>query len=101
MAQEIAETGAVLAHQLAANAAATQRVAADLRARDPRVVVTIARGSSDHAALYLKYLVEIALGVPCASIGPSIASLYQAPLRLEGSDYPALARRIEERVRDL
>jgi glucosamine--fructose-6-phosphate aminotransferase (isomerizing) len=85
MAQEIAETGSILAHQLAANAPATKRVAAVLRERDPRVVVTIARGSSDHASLYLKYLVEIELGVPCASIGPSIASLYQAPLRLEGA----------------
>jgi glucosamine--fructose-6-phosphate aminotransferase (isomerizing) len=85
MAQEIAEIGGVLARQLAANAAATKHVAAALKQRDPRVVVTIARGSSDHASLYLKYLVEIALGVPCASIGPSIASLYQAPLRLEGA----------------
>ena len=85
MAREIDETGRVLALQLAANASATKRAAAILRERDPRVVVTIARGSSDHAALYLKYLVEIELGVPCASIGPSIASLYQAPLRLEGA----------------
>jgi glutamine---fructose-6-phosphate transaminase (isomerizing) len=85
MAQEIAETGKILAHQLAANAPATKRIAVALRERDPRVVVTIARGSSDHASLYLKYLVEIELGVPCASIGPSIASLYQAPLRLQGA----------------
>jgi glucosamine--fructose-6-phosphate aminotransferase (isomerizing) len=85
MAREIAETGAVLVRQLAANAPATRRIAAVLKQGDPRVVVTIARGSSDHAALYLKYLVEIALGIPCASIGPSIASLYQAPLRLEGA----------------
>jgi len=56
-----------------------------LRALDPPVVVTNARGSSDHCALYLKYLVEIALGAPCASIGPSIASLYKAPLRLDGA----------------
>ena len=84
MAAEIDETGAGVARQLAANAAATARLAALLRERDPRVVVTIARGSSDHAALYLKYLVEVALGVPCASIGPSIASLYDAPLRLDG-----------------
>jgi glucosamine--fructose-6-phosphate aminotransferase (isomerizing) len=85
MALEIAETGAVLARQLAANAPATARIAALLRKRDPRLVVTIARGSSDQAALYLKYLSEIALGVPCASIGPSIASLYRAPLRLDGA----------------
>jgi glucosamine--fructose-6-phosphate aminotransferase (isomerizing) len=85
MAREVAETGPILARQLAANAAATAAVAALLRERAPRVVVTIARGSSDHAALYLKYLVEILLGVPCASIGPSVASLYNAPLRLEGA----------------
>jgi glucosamine--fructose-6-phosphate aminotransferase (isomerizing) len=85
MAQEIAETGAILTRQLAANASETRRVAALLRERDPRVIVTIARGSSDHASLYLKYLVEIELGIPCASIGPSIASLYQAPLRFEGA----------------
>ena len=84
MAREIAETGSILARQLAANAASTAAIAALLRQRAPRVVATIARGSSDHAALYLKYLVEISLGVPCASIGPSIASLYNAPLRLEG-----------------
>ena len=85
MALEIAETGAILARQLAANAPATSRIAALLRKREPRVVATIARGSSDHASLYLKYLIEIALGIPCASIGPSIASLYKAPLRLEGA----------------
>lgn len=85
MAQEIAETGAVLKRQLEANAPETKRVAALLASRDPRLVATIARGSSDHAALYLKYLIEIALGVPCASIGPSIASLYDAPLRLENA----------------
>jgi len=85
MALEIAETGTILARQLAANAPAVTQIAALLQRRDPRVVVTIARGSSDHASLYLKYLIEISLGVPCASIGPSIASLYHAPLRLEGA----------------
>src|ERR1700684_2759094 len=85
MALEIAETGTILARQLAANASAVTHIAALLRERQPRVVVTIARGSSDHASLYLKYLIEISLGIPCASIGPSIASLYHAPLRLEGA----------------
>src|SRR5579864_7965930 len=85
MAREVAETGPILTRQLAANAAATAEIAALLKARAPRFIVTIARGSSDHAALYLKYLVEILIGIPCASIGPSIASLYNAPLRLDGA----------------
>ena len=46
------------------------------------MLTTIARGSSDCCALYLKYLAEIVVGIPCASIGPSIATLYGAPLRL-------------------
>jgi glutamine---fructose-6-phosphate transaminase (isomerizing) len=85
MIREIAETGEALARQWAANAEATKRYAADIRARDPRLVVTIARGSSDHCALYLKYLTEILIGIPCASIGPSIASLYHANLKLDGA----------------
>lgn len=80
MADEIAEAGAALARGLADAAVCDAARAA--RTQDPTVVVTIARGSSDHAALYLKYLIEITLGLPCASMGPSIASLYQAPLKL-------------------
>jgi glucosamine--fructose-6-phosphate aminotransferase (isomerizing) len=85
MAAEIGEAGAVVRRQLAANATLTAKLAADLRALKPAFVATVARGSSDHAALYLKHLVELKLGLACASIGPSIASLYHAPLKLEGA----------------
>jgi glucosamine--fructose-6-phosphate aminotransferase (isomerizing) len=85
MAAEIAEAGAVVRRQLAANSALTAKLAADLRALKPAFVATVARGSSDHAALYLKHLVELKLGLACASLGPSIASLYRAPLKLEGA----------------
>jgi glucosamine--fructose-6-phosphate aminotransferase (isomerizing) len=82
MATEIAESGAVARRQLTANAAPTAKLAAALRARKPSFAVTIARGSSDHAALYLKHLVELKAALACASLGPSLASLYHAPLRL-------------------
>jgi glucosamine--fructose-6-phosphate aminotransferase (isomerizing) len=82
MAEEIAESGAAAARCLSENAVVFAALGERLRASDPTVVVTNARGSSDHCALYLKYLVEIRLGLPCASIGPSIASLYRAPLAL-------------------
>lgn len=85
MARETRESGAVVARQLTANRAATRRLAETIRQNDPPIVVTIARGSSDHASLYLKYLIEILAGIPCASLGPSIASLYRAPLRLDGA----------------
>src|SRR5579863_72845 len=85
MRREIVESGAALARQLSANAEAIEDYAARLRRLDPPLAATIARGSSDHSALYFKYLIEMIAGVPCASIGPSIASLYHAPLRLDGA----------------
>ena len=56
-----------------------------MRAVDPRLLVTVARGSSDHAATYLKYVAELAAGVPVASVGPSVASIYGRRLRLDGA----------------
>ncbi len=55
------------------------------RLRDPAFVVTVGRGSSDHVCTYLKYAAEILMGLPVASVGPSVASIYGARLRLAGS----------------
>ncbi len=85
MAAEIDEAGSVVRRQLAANATLTAKAAAELRALKPPFVATVARGSSDHAALYLKHLIELKLGLTCASLGPSIASLYHTPLKLKGA----------------
>src|SRR4051812_31360561 len=54
-----------------------------LRRRPPRAVLTCARGSSDHAATFAKYLIETRLGVPTASMAPSVASTYGASLHAE------------------
>jgi len=85
MAAEIAETAAAVRRQLAENERSTVELARQLRARRPPFVTTIARGSSDHAALFIKHLVETKVGLACASLAPSIASLYRAPLRLDGA----------------
>jgi len=62
------------------------RAAADaVRARSPGFMVSVARGSSDHVATYLKYASELLMGTPIASIGPSIASIYERQLNLGGS----------------
>jgi glucosamine--fructose-6-phosphate aminotransferase (isomerizing) len=92
MLQEIGEASEAVARQLGHNADLLAELGARLRALDPPLVVTIARGSSDCCALYLKYLVEIVSGAPCASIGPSIATLYRAPMRLEGSVSVAISQ---------
>lgn len=62
-----------------------ENAAKRLREFDPELLITVARGSSDHAAKYLKYACELHLGVPVASIGPSISSIYGAKLRLPRS----------------
>nr|WP_298689144.1 SIS domain-containing protein [uncultured Dongia sp.] len=56
-----------------------------LRDLDPPFVALCARGSSDHAASFFKYACEMQLGLPVVSMGPSIASVYQTPLRLKGA----------------
>lgn len=80
MEREAAEAGAAVARMLAANRDAFAQIAARLRASPPAAVVTCARGSSDHAATYAKYLVETLTGVPTASAALSVASLYDAPV---------------------
>ena len=85
MAREVAEIPEAVARYLDRSRPAVTAAALALRARDPGVITTVARGTSDHAATYLKYAVELAAGVPVASVGPSIASIYHRPLRLTGA----------------
>ena len=85
MAIEVAEIPEAAARFLSQSRDHVQAAAAALRAADPHLVITVARGSSDHAATYLKYAIELLAGVPVASVGPSVASIYQRPLRLAGA----------------
>ncbi|MET0308074.1 MAG: SIS domain-containing protein [Sphingomonas sp.] len=76
MFQEAADAANAVERQLAANAGAVTALAAELRTQHPRGVLTCARGSSDHAATFAKYLIETRLGVLTTSAAPSIASVY-------------------------
>ena len=84
MAREIAEIPDVVARQIASGLEHYRGVGEHLRRLAPRFILTCARGTSDHGATYLKYLVETRIGIPVASMGPSVASVYAAPLSLEG-----------------
>jgi glucosamine--fructose-6-phosphate aminotransferase (isomerizing) len=57
----------------------------EIRAINPGLVTTVARGSSDHASLYLKYAIECFAGIPVASLGPSVTSIYKKQLSLPRS----------------
>jgi len=74
MAAEIAEQPDVLARVLDSTDVAP--VAEAVRRRRPRFVLFAARGTSDHAALYGKYLVEIILGLPAGLASPSTMTVY-------------------------
>jgi len=76
MFREAAEAGAAVRAQLERNRPAAARLGAALRASAPRAVVTCARGSSDHAATFAKYVIETRLGVLTASAAPSVSSVY-------------------------
>ncbi|MEU3354027.1 SIS domain-containing protein [Streptomyces sp. NPDC037389] len=78
MAGETAEQPAVLRRVLDRGAAAAQEVAGRIAARDFRFVLLTARGTSDNAALYAKYLLEVRLGKPCGLTSMSTFTAYGA-----------------------
>jgi len=85
MFREAQEGPEVIARQTAANAELIATVAAKLRALAPRAVVTLARGSSDNAATFAKYLIETRLGILTSSAAPSVSSVYAAQGHLKGA----------------
>jgi glutamine---fructose-6-phosphate transaminase (isomerizing) len=77
MAAEIAEQPAVLARRLE-DVADLEAARQQLAAARPRFVLIAARGTSDHAALYAKYLIEVLLQLPVGLVSPSTTTLYGA-----------------------
>ena len=82
MEAEIAEQPAVFQRILSDARPVIEEVAAAIRSRAPRFVVLTARGTSDHAALYAKYLVETRLNLPAGLASPSTTTLYDANPRM-------------------
>ncbi|MFN0193659.1 MAG: SIS domain-containing protein [Aestuariivirga sp.] len=85
MAREAREAPDAVRRFLARNGDALKDIGARLRLAPPPVILTAARGSSDHAAGYFKYLSEILFGVPCCSMGASVVSVYGATLAVKGA----------------
>lgn len=83
MRQEIDEIPHAASRLLSQSSQALQAAGKALREFDPAFLITIARGSSDHAAHFLKYAIEQQAGRAVASIGPSLASIYGKSLKLD------------------
>src|SRR3712207_6798437 len=71
-----------LARTIAEERAKVARLGASLRKQDVDLIVLVARGSSDNAALFGRYLLEVTTGIPVALAAPSVNTLYGARLRL-------------------
>jgi glutamine---fructose-6-phosphate transaminase (isomerizing) len=82
---EAGQAAQAVRDQLFSNAEEMERLGERLRLLAPRAVVTCARGSSDHAATFAKYLIETRLGVLTSSAAPSVSSVYDTRPNLTNS----------------
>jgi len=82
MLDEIQEQPAVLRKTIENETEKVTRIGDFLRQRDINLIVLVARGSSDNAALFGRYLLEVTTGVPVSLSAPSVFTLYNAKLRL-------------------
>lgn len=92
MLREIREQPGVIARLCDLAASEFRALARRLRAHPPSIAVLAARGSSDNAALYGRYLIETLWGLPTALAAPSVVTLYRARLRLRGALVIALSQ---------
>ena len=80
MLEEIAEQPVALERTLAAESRTAAQLTKRFRAKPPRFVVLVARGTSDNAARFGRYLIEITTGLPVSLAAPSVTTLYGSKL---------------------
>ena len=84
MLDEAREAPDAVARLLAADGDVYASLGAELRERPPQSLLTVARGSSDHAAHYMAYLIMARLGRLVTSLPMSLITLYQSRLKCDG-----------------
>ena len=89
---EAGQAAEVVRRQVAANSERLERLGEQLRLLAPRVVVTCARGSSDNAATFAKYLIETRLNILTSSAAPSVSSVYEATPNLAETVFVAISQ---------
>ncbi|MGI8919280.1 MAG: SIS domain-containing protein [Pyrinomonadaceae bacterium] len=83
MLDEIAAQPEALNRTIAAERGKIAKLGQFLKHRDIDLIVLVARGSSDNAALFGRYLLEITTGIPVSLSAPSVHTLYQSKLKLQ------------------
>lgn len=90
---EAAEAPLVVERQIAGLDTQLTLLGQRLREMNPPLVITCARGSSDHAATFAKYLIETHARTPVASHAPSVSSIYSTSWRkLDGILFLAISQ---------
>jgi glucosamine--fructose-6-phosphate aminotransferase (isomerizing) len=85
MSIEAQQAPQLIEEQLTENLSLIQTLVKHIQAKKPPFVMTIARGSSDHAATFAKYLFETKAGLVTASSAPSVTTLYHSRLHLKNA----------------
>jgi glucosamine--fructose-6-phosphate aminotransferase (isomerizing) len=92
MFEEAADASNAVRAQLKHDASSIAAIGAELRRLKPRAVITCARGSSDHAATFAKYLIETRAQVLTASAAPSVSSVYGVTQDVRGCLFIAISQ---------
>jgi glucosamine--fructose-6-phosphate aminotransferase (isomerizing) len=85
MENEARQSPIVIQKQLELNGTIVKEIARKLVFLNPKMVMIIGRGSSDHAGVFAKYLIEIELNIPTCSAAPSVSSIYKKQLKLDSA----------------
>jgi glutamine---fructose-6-phosphate transaminase (isomerizing) len=92
MRDEIREQPAVLERTLQAERGPIEELRKILERDPPRLIMLAARGTSDNAAQFGRYLLEMTTGIPVTLAAPSIFTLYRAPFRFDGALVVAISQ---------
>jgi len=85
MLREIKQAPEVIARLLQREVRKIEKIAQTLKTKDISMVTFVARGTSDNACLYGKYLIESLLGIPVHLAAPSILTIYGTTVKQRGS----------------
>src|ERR1051325_2222192 len=83
MLAEIQQQPTALERTIKRESRTIKRFAQSIEKQPPKLIVLVARGSSDNAALFGRYLLEIATGIPVSLAAPGVHTLYQTRMRLQ------------------
>lgn len=92
MLEEIRHQPEALERTLRAELPHAEKFKAVLAKSKPRLIVLVARGTSDNAALFARYLLEITTGIPVSLCAPSVQTLYRTPVNLSGALVVAISQ---------